>query len=342
VLALAGPVDPDGVGPVAQARLADPRAMISTPTLTLFAGGSSGEVQALNATELRGVIGRYPNTNPTANLARFRASTFPAVGGVEYDATTSRILLTAGNTLYAVNPVNINDITTWTISPLTLPAGTAGHQDGLLSTSRFDSPTTMYLDPATRQLYVADTGNQVIRKVDLTANPATVSTIAGTPRVRGFSGDNGPATSALLDDPHAITKCPNGDLFIADTDNQRVRRVTGTTITTVLGDGTASSSGDGSPSRNYTIDTPLGLTCDSLNNVYVTSRVAVRVLAANNAGQVDGSGGVQTIYGRAPRDTFPERSTSCLTAITVSDPTTLRLTDACSGMLLELHRAAAP
>lgn len=338
VISLAGPVDPDGVGPVAQARLADPRAMVTTPTMTLFAGGSSGTVQALDAVELRGVIGRYPNTTPTANLARFRESAFGAVGGVAYDATGNRILLTSGNAIYAVDPVSLADATTWTIQTLSTPTGKAGFLDGALSTAVFDSPTTMFLDAATRQLYVADTGNQVIRKVDLAAN--TVTTVAGTPRVRGFAGDDGAATSAQLHDPQAVTRCPNGDLFIADTGSHRVRRVSGTTISTVLGDGTASSTGDGTPSRDFTIDTPLGLACDDLNNLYVTSRVALRLLPANDAGIVDGSGGVQTIYGRAPRDTFPASVTSCLTAVSVVDGETLRFTDACSGMLVELHRAA--
>lgn len=338
VVSLAGPVDPQGAGAIAHARLADPRAIVSMPTMTLIAGGASGTVQSLSTSELRGVIGRYPNVHATGNLARFRERTFPSVGGVEYDASTNRIFLTSGNTIYAVDPVNVADATTWTIAAFANTSGQAGHANGSASNALFDSPTTMYLDAATRQLYVADTGNQVIRKVDLMTNPPAVSTIAGTPRVRGFGGDAGAATSALLDDPQAITRCPNGDFFIADTKSHRVRRVSGTTISTVLGDGTASSSGDGDQSRNFTVDTPHGLACDSVGNVYVTSRVAVRLLAANDAGVVDGSGSVQTIYGRAPRDTFPERQTSCLTAVAVVDATTLRVTDACSGMLLELHR----
>ena len=111
-------------------------------------------------------------------------------------------------------------------------------------------------------------------------------------------------------------------------------------LSTVLGNGVPSSSGDGAPSSTYPLDAPRGLACDTGGNVYVTSRTTVRLLPADANGVVDGSGPVTTIYGGAPRDTFPARSTSCLTGIAVVDATHIQVADACAGMLVALERVA--
>ena len=84
-------------------------------------------------------------------------------------------------------------------------------------------PTGLYLDTAANVLYIADTGNHAIRALDLGAH--TVSTIVNTSHALGFAGDGGDASAALLFEPTALTRCPNGDLFIADTGNNRIRRV---------------------------------------------------------------------------------------------------------------------
>jgi sugar lactone lactonase YvrE len=179
------------------------------------------------------------------------------------------------------------------------------------------SPTGLYYDEAAQILYVADTGNHAIRAIDLSSGvaAATITTVAGTLQTRGFDGDGGPATSALLFAPVAVTGCPDGDLYIADTGNNRVRRVEAGTgnITTVLGEGTASSSGQGAPATSFPVDAPSGIACDAAGDVFVTSRTTLRMLPwASDAkrGIVDGTGPVETIYGAAPRTTFPENATS--------------------------------
>jgi sugar lactone lactonase YvrE len=88
--------------------------------------------------------------------------------------------------------------------------------------AQFDTPSDVALGP-NGILYVADTMNNVIRAV---APDGTITTFAGTGE-RGFGGDGGPATAALLDRPYGLTVAPNGDVYVADTHNQRIRKITG-------------------------------------------------------------------------------------------------------------------
>ena len=344
VTTVAGQINPDGVGPLTLAQLANPRAFVTTPSFTLFAGGNSGTLQAARSTELEVVAGRYPQSGgDIGTLARFSGSLFGAVGGVAYDAAVNKIYITerarflAGNVVHAVTPVDVANENTWTIATLAGINTTGDFSNGTsLTTAQFRDPTGLFLDPTTRVLYVADTGNHVIRAIDLQAG--SITTVAGMPEQLGFFGDGGTATNALLYQPQAITRCGNGDVFIADTGNHRVRRVSQGTITTVLGDGVAASSGAGTPARTFPVDMPLGLACDSFGNVFVTSSTTVRMLAANDQGVVDGSGPVQTIYGAAPRTSFPAAVSFCLTGISTVDASTVRVTDACAGLWIELKR----
>ncbi len=344
ITTVAGAVAPLGMGPFATAHLVNPRALALAPTFALIAGGTSGTVQAAftASSSLSVVAGRYPQTIATGQLARFRDQTFGTITGVAFDPAGGQLFLTesSANRLHVVTIVDPANPDTWTIAPLANASGASGFADGAAQAAMFRAPTGLYFDAGTQHLYVADTGNHVVRAIDLSSGVAgaTVSTIAGTPLTLGFFGDGGAATSALLFQPQAITRCGNGDLFIADTGNNRIRRVDANgTITTVLGDGTASSSGQGAPSATFPVDTPLGLACDALGDVYVTSTTTVRDLPAGSDGFVDGNGSVYTIYG-ASRTTFPASVTSCLTGIAVVDAMTVQVTDSCTGLLVNLAR----
>jgi sugar lactone lactonase YvrE len=240
-----------------------------------------------------------------------------------------------------ITQVDPADPGTWTIATLANATGSEGFADGPAESARFRAPSGLFLDGAAGTLYIADTGNHAIRALDLATN--TLTTIVNTSHRLGFAGDGGPATAALLFRPTALTRCPGGDLFIADTSNNRVRRVTSAgTITTVLGDGVPASSGEGEPAQTFPVDGPRGLACDALGNLFVTSTTTVRLLPASDAGIVDGEGVVQTIYGALPRTTFPSAVTGCLTGLAVTSPTTVQVSDACTGLLVELARVPAP
>jgi uncharacterized membrane protein YbhN (UPF0104 family) len=102
-------------------------------------------------------------------------------------------------------------------------------------------------------LYIADQGNAVIRRVSTTG---TITTVAGNNAV-GYSGDNGQATNATLYAPAGVAVDGAGNLYIADAGNNRIREVnTSGIITTIAGNGTAGFSGDNGPATSATLNKP--------------------------------------------------------------------------------------
>jgi WD40 repeat protein len=125
-------------------------------------------------------------------------------------------------------------------------------------------------------LFVADTENHRIRKIDLATG--LVSTIAGN-GTAGFGGDGGPAVDAMLQFPRDLEFDTDGSLWVADTDNHVIRRVdlTAGTIETVVGTGVEGFSGDGGPALDATLDRPFGIEFDNDGHVYVTDTYNHRV-----------------------------------------------------------------
>jgi DNA-binding beta-propeller fold protein YncE len=114
---------------------------------------------------------------------------------------------------------------------------------------------------ASGNLFLSDTFNHRVRRID--AKSGLITTVAGNGR-KGFSGDGGPATKAQLDEPYGIVLDSQGNLFIADRLNRRIRRVDGKTgvITTLVGDGSKTTGGDGGPAERATLVEPNGVALD--------------------------------------------------------------------------------
>ena len=138
--------------------------------------------------------------------------------------------------------------------------------DGIPATvSKLNSPSGVYVNGST--IYVADSGNNRIRQFTV---GGPISTIAGNGNAT-FGGDNGPATAASLNSPSGIYVDSAGNVYIADTENQRIRKVTAgpNTITTIAGNGTVSFGGDGGPATAAALNSPNGVFVDSAGNVYI-------------------------------------------------------------------------
>ena len=141
-------------------------------------------------------------------------------------------------------------------------------------------------------LYVADTLNNVVRKV---SPNGTISNFAGNGGA-GSSGDGSAATSAQLHGPEGLAVDAAGNLYIADTMNAKVRKVSAASgvITTVAGSGTPGYGGDGSAAASAQLNLPIGVAADSSGNVYIADfgNSRVRKVSASGAtiGTVAGNG----------------------------------------------------
>jgi len=156
--------------------------------------------------------------------------------------------------------------------------------DGGLATSASFFNCVRAITDAAGNIYIADQSNHRVRKV--TASTGIVTTIAGNGDGAGsngtFSGDNGPATSAGLNNPTSLALDSGGNLYICDQFNMRVRKVdTNGIITTVAGTGVDGYSGDGGPAINANLNYPGGMTADSSGNVFFSddNNFRVRVIA---------------------------------------------------------------
>jgi sugar lactone lactonase YvrE len=142
------------------------------------------------------------------------------------------------------------------------------------------------------QLYIADGLNNRVRLVDSTTGK--ISTVGGI-GIAGFSGDGGPAVQANLRFPTEVLADASGNIYVADTENNRVRRISTTgVITTVAGNGTSSSGGDGGPATNASLWAPRGLALDAVGNLYITEFSGNRVRKVSPTGiisSVAGTGG---------------------------------------------------
>jgi internalin A len=114
-----------------------------------------------------------------------------------------------------------------------------------------NQPVGLAVDSA-NNLYIADSKNFCIRKVDTNGN---ISTVAGSATNQGYSGDGGPATQAKMNTPYGVAVDSAGNIYIADSGNNRIRKVSNGIITTIAGTGSAGFSGDGGPATKAQLRT---------------------------------------------------------------------------------------
>jgi len=178
---------------------------------------------------------------------------------------------------------------------LPCPTPTTSCGDGQAATSaELNFPQGVVRD-SLGNLFIADTSNNRIREV--AASTGIISTVAGT-GTAGFSGDGGAASAATLNLPQALALDSSGNLYIADTGNNVIRKITASagvisandSISTVAGNGTrcttAPSCGDGSAATSALLNTPADVKVDSSGNIYIADQSNFVVREVSSAGVI--------------------------------------------------------
>ena len=162
--------------------------------------------------------------------------------------------------------------------------GSSIGDNGPATSAQLGFPSGVLVD-SSGDLYIADSSSSRIRKV----SNGVITTVAGN-GTAGFSGDNGPATSAQLNYPNGVAVDSVGNLYIADTANNRVRKVSNGLITTIAGGG--SSLGDNGPAAMAQLNSPNGVAVDASGNLYIadTLNYRIRKVANGNITTVAGTG----------------------------------------------------
>jgi sugar lactone lactonase YvrE len=226
-------------------------------------------------TTLAGTAGSTGTADGTGAAARFNSP-----HGLAADASGNVYVADAGNdTIRKISSAGV-------VTTLAGTAGTAGMADGTGGAARFNSPSGVALDAA-GNVFVADAGNHAIRKI----SPAgVVTTLAGTAGSVGLA--DGTGSAARFNFPSGLTLDAAGNLFVADTHNDLIRKITPAgLVTTLAGAPGSSSSTDGAGSFagfNY----PYGVAVDAAGTLFVadTANNTVRIGLESIAGDFNGDG----------------------------------------------------
>ena len=228
------------------------RVVLSTGAITTFAGnGTAG----------------YGGDNGLASGAELNQ---PA--GVALDAFSNVYIADYGN--HRVRRVSGGTITT------VAGNGTAGYggDNGPATDAELNGPSGIAYDTSHNVYYIADSANNRVRMV----SNGTITTLAGT-GTAGYSGDFGQATGAKLNFPMGVGAVTSGDVYIADTQNNRVRLVSGGVITTVAGNGTPGYSGDNGPATSAQLQFPGGVAVDRTSRLLIADTGNERVRYVSSA-----------------------------------------------------------
>ena len=214
-----------------------------------------------------------------------------------------RCVITSSNSTATTSQATLVVTTPLTVVTFAGTAGSSGSSDGSGSAARFANPADVAIDSA-GNIYVADTGNHTVRMI----NPAgVVTTLAGQ---AGISGSNDGTSTASFNHPAGVAVDSAGNIYVADTDNNEVRKVTAAgVVTTLAGAAGTSGSSDGSGSA-ASFNGPSGIVADATGNLYVadtlndtirkvTSAGAVTTIAgvAGSNGFADGAGSAARFHG---------------------------------------------
>lgn len=305
-------------------------AQLNGPAAVIFDSSGNLYIADTNNQEVREV-----NTSGTINAFAGSCSAAPCGGAFSGDGgsatsaalnSPSGLAFDSSGNLYIADSDNfeVRKVAGGTISTAagqnSQGAGFGGDL-GPATSARLWNPTGVAVD-SSGNIYIADPYNNVVRVVCENQTPIActnnafagytyaagdINTFAGNDtNGAGYQGDGSPATGSLVNNPEAVTLDSNGNLYIADTGNNVIRKVTPAgIISTIAGNGVPGYSGDGGQATQAMLNAPKGIAVDSSNALYIADSVncVIRVvepdgniytIAGNGAAGYAGDGGVAT------------------------------------------------
>jgi hypothetical protein len=257
-------------------------------------------------TTLAGTAGSFGNADGTGAAARF---TVPA--GVAVDSAGN--IYVADQFNHAIRQVTADGV----VTTLAGTAGISGSADGTGAAARFNGPTGVAVDSA-GNVYVADAGNDTVRKV---TTAGVVTTLAGSAGVAGST--DGAGAAARFDKPTGVAVNSAGNVYVADQDNHTIRKVTAAGVVTTLA-GTAGMAGSAdSTGAAARFNSPADVAVDSAGNIYVADKsnsTIRKVTPIGTTTTIAGTAGmVGIVLGAAPRLASPLGLAIVGDSIVVSD-----------------------
>jgi len=196
----------------------------------------------------------------------------------------------------------VGDYKIWKINGVGIVSTAAGNgiesysgDGGAATAAQMNTPSNMVLD-SVGNLYVADSANNRVRRI---SPGGVIVTVAGN-GVAGYSGDGGPAASAMLNSPEGLAADADGNVYIADTKNNRIRKLLpGGTIIGIAGNGNAAFFGDGGPANSASIHAPEALYSAGGGHIYIadTGNQRIRELLPDGTITTVAGNGVQGVAG---------------------------------------------
>jgi len=201
---------------------------------------------------LAGTAGASGSTNSTGAAARFNSPTGLAVDAVGNIYVADSV----NNSVRVITPSGV-------VTTLAGETGPPGSADGTGGAARFNAPFGIAVDPISKDVFVADTGNHTIRRIAL---GGIVTTLAGTAGSPGAAAGTGSA--ARFNSPYGVAVHRSGGLLVADSNNHTIRMITGGVVTTLGGAAGSPGAADaiGSATR---FRLPRGIATDQAGNLYV-------------------------------------------------------------------------